>query len=209
MFARYGIDAGFSVAPTTRTCCEKVLLKLVTITLTMGSVIYWLSASLMSCWSIVGVLPTAGISVISGVVIRPSGRTWTLPPSSGFRHTKIWSSSSGPMIYSSPGPSWFATKLALGSCGAVVPAPMHPVSAVAAMPEISAARAARSEGKDVMFNSPFERTGAAAAPIPAATANASGSAMLEKGEHTVSIGISCVRACRTLCRFGTEFNPVR
>jgi hypothetical protein len=31
----------------------------------------------MSSASIEGVLPTAGMSVISGVVIRPSGRTWT------------------------------------------------------------------------------------------------------------------------------------
>src|SRR3546814_6297135 len=52
------LEAGFSVAPTIRTCCEKVLLKLVTITLTIGSVIYWLSWSLISCCSIVGVLPT-------------------------------------------------------------------------------------------------------------------------------------------------------
>ena len=32
----------------------------------------------MSSASIAGVLPTAGMSVISGVVMRPSGRTWTL-----------------------------------------------------------------------------------------------------------------------------------
>ena len=31
----------------------------------------------MSCASIVGVLPTAGMSVISGVVMRPSGLTCT------------------------------------------------------------------------------------------------------------------------------------
>jgi hypothetical protein len=29
------------------------------------------------------------MSVISGVVIMPSGRTWTLAPSSGLRHTKM------------------------------------------------------------------------------------------------------------------------
>src|SRR3546814_19935062 len=55
------------------------------------------------------------------------------------------------MIYSSPGPSWLATKLALGSSGAALP-PTQPVKAIAAIPETSAARAARREGKDVLSN---------------------------------------------------------
>src|SRR5258706_13445496 len=71
----------------------------------------------MSSESIEGVLPTAGMSVISGVVMCPSGRTCTLAPNSGLRQTKTVSSSSGPMTYSSPGPSCIATKEAGGSCG--------------------------------------------------------------------------------------------
>ena len=49
----------------------------------------------MSSASWAGVLPAAGMSVISGVVMRPSGRTWTLAPSSALRQTKTVSSSSG------------------------------------------------------------------------------------------------------------------
>ena len=45
----------------------------------------------MSSLSIAGVLPTAGMSLISGVVIRPSGRTWTFDDSSGLRQTKMLS----------------------------------------------------------------------------------------------------------------------
>ena len=45
----------------------------------------------MSSASIAGVLPTAGMSLISGVVMRPSGRTCTSDDSSGLRQTKIWS----------------------------------------------------------------------------------------------------------------------
>src|SRR3546814_3395744 len=61
------------------------------------------------------------------------------------------------MIYSSPGPSWFATKLALGSSGAALPV-AQPVSAVAAIPETSAARAARSEAQLKALLQPVEAT---------------------------------------------------
>ena len=52
-------------------------------------------------WSVRAVLPAAGMSVINGVVMRPSGRTCTFAPSSGLRQTKMVIWSSGPMIYSS------------------------------------------------------------------------------------------------------------
>ena len=67
------------------------------------------SAIFMSSASIAGVLPTAGMSLISGVVMRPSGRTCTFADSSGLRHTKMLSWSSGPMTYSSLGCSCVAT----------------------------------------------------------------------------------------------------
>ena len=97
-----------------RTCWLNVPEKFSTMTDTIGSLIYWPSAIFMSSASMRGVLPTAGMSLMSGVVIRPSGRTWTFDESSGLRHTKMFSWSSGPITYSSPGCSWFATKGAGG-----------------------------------------------------------------------------------------------
>ena len=100
-------------------------------TLTIGSLMYSPSASFMSAASIAGVLPTAGMSLISGVVMRPSGRTWTFADNSGLRHTKILSVSSGPMTYSSLGACLLATKAAGGSSGRFPPPVMHPDSVVA------------------------------------------------------------------------------
>src|SRR5690554_1145937 len=125
--------AGFSVAPTIRICWENVPEKLLTITDTSGLLIYCDNCFVRSSASIAGVLPTAGISVISGVVIRPSGRTWTFAPNSGLRQTNIVSSSSGPITYSSLGPCCFETKEAGGSSGAE-DVLAHPASARLARP---------------------------------------------------------------------------
>jgi hypothetical protein len=101
----------------------------------------------MSSASIDGVLPTAGMSVISGVVMRPSGRTCTFDPSSGLRHTKIVSSSSGPMTYSSPGPSCIDTNCAGGNCGPL--AVEQPVSTRLAIALPARRRAKRRFGMDI------------------------------------------------------------
>jgi iron-sulfur cluster assembly accessory protein len=50
--------------------------------------------------SAVGVLPSAGRSSTSGVVILPSGRTGTERDSSGLRQTIMLTVSSGPIRYS-------------------------------------------------------------------------------------------------------------
>jgi hypothetical protein len=100
-----------------------------TITETSGSSIYWVSDFLMSSASWAGVLPTAGMSVISGVVMRPSGRTCTFAPSSGLRHTKTVSSSSAPMMYFSLTSSSVLTKEAAGSVLPVVEAVVQPARA--------------------------------------------------------------------------------
>ncbi len=116
-----------------RTCWLKVPEKLTTITLTIGSLIYSPSAYFRSSASIAGVLPTAGMSLISGIVMRPSGRTCTSTERSVLRHTKILSWSIGPITYSSPGPSRVATNEAGASCGRPPPPPMQPVSSSAAI----------------------------------------------------------------------------
>ena len=54
----------------------------------------------MSRASAVGVLPCAGRSSTSGVVILPSGRTGTAIDSSGLRQTMMLTVSSGPITYS-------------------------------------------------------------------------------------------------------------
>lgn len=97
MLARYGSAAGRAVAPTMRICWAKVPCGRSTITETIGSWIYWLSTTRMSSASWAGVLPTATMSVISGVVMRPSGRTPMRVDSSGLRQTKMLSSSDGPI----------------------------------------------------------------------------------------------------------------
>src|SRR3546814_10227996 len=86
------------------------------------------------------------------------------------------------MIYPSPGPSWFATKFALGSCGAL-PAPMQPVSAVAAMPETSAARAMRSEGNEVIIINLSSRRGEPRSELKRRQPYRQRPSLLEKGEH--------------------------
>jgi hypothetical protein len=148
MLARYGSEAGFSVAPTTRTCWLKVPANWLTITghQRLGDVLRELQADVLA--SIVGVLPTAGMSETSGVVMRPSGRTWTFAPSSSLRQTWIVSSSSGPITYSSPGPSCIATKLAGASCGP--PPPAQPESAAG-----DRGAAIRRDGGSIASNASF------------------------------------------------------
>src|SRR5690349_21687825 len=58
------------------------------------------SAASMSRASWVDVLPAAGRSSTSGVVILPSGRTGTDIDTSGLRHTMILIASPGPIRYS-------------------------------------------------------------------------------------------------------------
>src|SRR5947209_9806789 len=68
----------------------------------------------MSSASWAGVFPAATMSLINGVVIMPSGRTWILVLSSGLRQTKTFSWSSGPMTYFSAPTSSLLTKVAGG-----------------------------------------------------------------------------------------------
>src|SRR5687767_9473587 len=61
---------------------------------------------------------------MSGVVIIPSGRTWTLPPRSALRQTKTFSWSRAPITYFSVGAvSSAPTKLAGGSCSRPLASP--------------------------------------------------------------------------------------
>ncbi len=97
MSLRYGSVCGFAASPITRTCSLAGPVKPVTITVTTGSRMYLTSAFSMSRSSSVGVLPSASRSSISGVVIRPSGRTGTLSDNSGLRQTMTLTTSDGPM----------------------------------------------------------------------------------------------------------------
>ena len=52
----------------------------------------------MSCASRVGLLPAAGRLSMSGIAMRPSGRTVTVIDSSGLRQTTMVSVSNGPIL---------------------------------------------------------------------------------------------------------------
>ena len=112
-----GCDAGFSVAPTTRTCWLKVPANLLTITdhQRLGDVLRQLQADVLR-------QHRRGLADRRHVGDQrrgdaPVGADLDARAEFGLRQTWMVSSSSGPITYSSPGPSCIATKRAGGSCG--------------------------------------------------------------------------------------------
>ena len=99
MFWRYATACGLAASPMMRICSFVGPLKLVTITVTTGSRMYFDNAFSSSRASSPGFLPSAGTSSTSGVLMRPSGRTGTAIDSSGLRQTTMFTRSSGPMMY--------------------------------------------------------------------------------------------------------------
>src|SRR5690348_3133813 len=88
-----------------------------TLTVTCGTFTNGLSFWTNRSCSWIGVKPTTFNSLTSGTVIFPSGRTTTIPESSGSLHTVIASTSRSPMTYSVEGNETALFAFAFASSG--------------------------------------------------------------------------------------------